>query len=229
MKFQIGDKVIVQHSNEEAEIIDIINDKMVMLDVRGVKFPAYIDQLDFPYFKRFTEKKLFPGKKSKQYIDQLPVEKKTGAPKKVDGVWLTLLPVFDTDEFGDELVENLKIHLVNHTEQGYRFKYRLNYFGKSSFELGNQVLAFQDFYLHDVPFENLNDSPAFEFEFSLLTPDKKKADHVERSLKLKPRQVFTRIEEIRKKGEATFSYKLFDDYPGRGGVPASAGSGVPYV
>ena len=58
MKFQIGDKVLVLHSNEEGEVIDIINDKMVMIDVRGVKFPAYIDQLDFPYFKRFTEKKI---------------------------------------------------------------------------------------------------------------------------------------------------------------------------
>ncbi len=65
MKFQVGDKVLVLHSNEEGEVIEIMSNKMVMVDVRGVKFPAYIDQLDFPYFKRFTEKKLFPQKKSK--------------------------------------------------------------------------------------------------------------------------------------------------------------------
>jgi hypothetical protein len=41
--------------------------------VRGVKFPAYMDQIDFPYFKRFTEKKLFPQKAAPQkiYVDQL--------------------------------------------------------------------------------------------------------------------------------------------------------------
>ena len=66
MKFQVGDKVVVIHSNEEAEVVDIINNKMVMVDVRGVKFPAYIDQLEFPYFKRFTEKKLFSEKKGKE-------------------------------------------------------------------------------------------------------------------------------------------------------------------
>jgi hypothetical protein len=66
-----------------------------------------------------------------------------------------------------------------------------------------------------VPFENLNDSPAFNFEFSLVTPDKNKADYFETNLKLKPRQVFNKIEEVRKKGEATFSYKLLDQYPGR--------------
>ena len=65
MKFQVGDKVVVNQTNEEGEVIDIINEKMVMVEVRGVKFPAYIDQLDFPYFKRFTEKKIFPKKKKK--------------------------------------------------------------------------------------------------------------------------------------------------------------------
>ena len=81
MKFQIGDKVLVLHSEEEGEVTDIINSKMVMVDVRGVKFPAYTDQLDFPYFKRFTEKKLFADKKGKKYIDQLPAEKRKEYPK----------------------------------------------------------------------------------------------------------------------------------------------------
>jgi hypothetical protein len=40
MKFQVGDRVLILHSNEEGEVVDIINNKMVMVDVRGVKFPA---------------------------------------------------------------------------------------------------------------------------------------------------------------------------------------------
>jgi hypothetical protein len=238
MKFQVGDKVIIQHSNEKGEVVEIINDNMVMVDVRGVKFPAYTDQLDFPYFKQFTEKKLFPEKKQKKYIDQLPAEKppkgsgagmgtgpgagqKDAGQKKEainrveDGVWLTFLPVIDNDEFGDDIVDELKVHLVNHTRQGYKFSYTLKYGGEADFDLNNEVFPFQDFYLHDVPFANLNDSPAFSFEFSLATPDKNKAEYYESTLKLRAKQVFTRIEEIRKKGEATFSFKLFDEYPGR--------------
>jgi hypothetical protein len=215
MKFQIGDKVVVTHSNEEAEVVDIINDKMVMVDVRGVKFPAYIDQLEFPYFKRFTEKKLFPPKKEKKFIDDVPREKKKIAEKVIDGVHLNFIPVMDTDEFGDDVVEQLKIHLVNRTTAGYKFIYKLNYFGEPGFELSNQVHPFEDFYLHDIPFENLNDNPVFTFDFSLMTPDKNKADHYEYTLKLKPKQVFARIEQLKKKGEATFSYKLFDEYPGK--------------
>ena len=64
-----------------------------------------------------------------------------------------------------------------------------------------------------MPFENMNDSPSFNFVFSLLQPDKTKAESYETSLKLKPKQVFTRIQEIRRKGEATFSYKILDTYP----------------
>jgi len=58
MKYQIGDIVLILHSNEEGQIVDIINDKMLMVDVEGVSFPVYSDQVDFPYFKRFSEKKL---------------------------------------------------------------------------------------------------------------------------------------------------------------------------
>jgi Smr domain len=213
MKFQIGDKVLIQHSNEEGEIIEILSNQMVMVDVRGVKFPAYIDQLDFPYFKQFTEKKIIPHKKHKTYVDQVPVEKKTGLAAESTGVWLAFLPVFEVNEFGDEVAETLKVYLVNQTPVGLGFFYELKYAGKSSFDLRNQVSAFQDFYLHDIPFENLNDSPTFDFDFTLLVPDKKKADHYGSTVKLKAKQVFARIEEIKSKGEATFSYLLFEHYP----------------
>lgn len=215
MKFQVGDKVIIKHTNEEAEVIEIINDKMLLVEVKGVRFPAYMDQLDFPYFKRFTEKKLFPPKKEKKYIDELHREVKPLTKKTIDGVWLTFIPVMDTDEFGDEVVEELKIHLVNRTDMAYSFVYQLSYVNKEGFELKNQVQAFEDFYLHDIPFENLNDSPVFNVEFSLVRPDKNKADYYETSLKLRAKQVFGRIQELKQKGEATFSNKLFSEYPGR--------------
>jgi len=216
MKFQIGDRVLVLHSEEEGEVVDIINNKMVMVDVRGVKFPAYIDQLDFPYFKRFSEKKpVIPPKKSRKFIDEVPKEKKIPEDKSQTGVWLTFIPVMDTDEFGDEVVEELKIHLINRTDIPFSFEYSLDYFGKEDFELKNNIAPFHDFYIHDMPFENMNDSPSFNFVFSLLKPDKKKAESFETSLKLKPKQVFTRIQEIRQKGEATFSYRILDKYPDR--------------
>lgn len=213
MKFQLGDIVSIIHSGEEGRVIDIINDKMVMLDVDGVKFPVYNDQVEYPYFKRFSEKKIVQKPSPKKYIDDVRKEKAREKAKIEDGVWLTYLPVMDLDEFGDEVVELLKVHLVNRTGRSYRFKYNLHFFGKSDFEIAGDVQAFEDFYLHDVAFEDMSDSPSFEFEFSLLQPDKKKADYYEASVKLKPKQLFTKIEEIRQKNEATFSFLLFEQYP----------------
>ena len=212
MKYQVGDKVVILHSNEEGEIIEILNDKMAIVDVKGVKFPVYMDEIDFPYFRRFSSKKMFPAKKEKKYVDDLRKEK-TPPHKIVDGVWLYFLPVMDIDEFGDDVVEELKVHLINRTYSSYKFYYRLQFFGKSEFELKNQVNSFADFYLHDVPFSDMSDSPVFTFEFSLVQPEKTKAGFYETSVKIKPKQLFEKIEEIKKKGEATFSYRLFEHYP----------------
>lgn len=215
MQFEIGDKVVVKLTNEEAEVIEIINEKMVMIEVKGVKFPAYSDQIEYPYFKRFMEAKKIPPKKEKKFIEDVHREKKMVKERVVDGVWLTFIPVMSSDEFGDDVVDELKIHLINRTTNPLKFSYHLSYLGKEGFDLDNQVQPFEDFYLHDIPFENLNDSPVFAIVFSLLKPDKHKADFFETSLKLKPKQVFTRINELRKKGEATFSYKILEEYPNK--------------
>lgn len=215
MKYQVGDIVLILHSNEEARIADIINDEMLMVDVKGVLFPVYMDQVDFPYFKRFSEKKLFPLKKEKKYIDDIRKEKPAKEKKTEDGVWLSFLPVIDIDEFGDDLVRELKLYLLNHSSLGYQFTYRLHYFGKPDFVLKNEVHPFQDFYLHDIDFEDLNDSPSFEFELSLIRPDKKKAEHFEAAVKLKPKQLFARMKKLKENNEASFTQLLFEQYPER--------------
>ncbi len=218
MKYQIGDDIIVLHSNEEGKVVDIISDKMVMIEIRGVKFPAYMDQIDFPYFYRFSKKKVVEEKQkpAKIFIDNIPKEKPQ--PNKIntpDGVWLVFIPKFNFDEFDDEYVETLKIHLVNKTKVGYKFIYENDLAGRTGFELQNEVLPFHDFYIHDLPFENVNDSPSFNFVFSLSKQNKLKNDSFETSLKLKAKQVFNAIEKMKQSNEPTFSYKLFDEYPDR--------------
>ncbi len=217
MKYEVGDQIIVLHSNEEGRVIEIMNEKMVMIEVRGVKFPAYTDQIDFPYFKRFTEKKLFPeAPKKKVFIDDVPREKKkTTAPREATGVWLAFLPVFRTDEFGDDYVTTLKIHLQNNSPYDLQFTYKLEGHSDTVFELKNQVAAFHDFYLHDVPFEDMNDNPQFWFEFSLNKPIVSKAPYFEAAHKMKAKQLFAKIEQLKEKGEALFAHQLFADYPDR--------------
>jgi hypothetical protein len=214
MKYQIGDDIIVLLSNEEGKVVELMNDKMVMIEIRGVKFPAYMDQIDFPYFYRFSKKKLVEEKKPKLFVDNIPKEKPQPNVIKVsEGVWVALIPKFTMDDFNDEIVESLKVHLINKTDKSYKFTYDQQFLGQSNFSLQNEVMAFHDFYLHDIKFEDVNDSPTFSFDFSLVNIEKKKAEHFETLLKIKPKQLFQRIEEMKDKNEPTVSYKLFDNYP----------------
>lgn len=202
------------HSNEEGKVVDIINKKMVTVDVNGVEFPVYTDQIEHPYYRRFTEKKPeLP--KQKQYVDSIKKEKGSTIKnyKVGEGMWISFLPVFDKDIFDDDVVEYFRIYLVNNTDTAFGFEYNLRFTGDSEFNLKNEILPFNDFYIHDVEFEKMNDSPRFDFEFTLSEPDKKKADHFEASCKLKAKQLFQRIEEMLKNQEASFSYLLMETYP----------------
>ena len=214
MKYEVGDEIIVLHSNEEGRVVEIMNEKMVMINVRGVKFPAYMDQIDFPYFYRFSKKTVVEEKKPKVFLDNIPTEKPQPNKIKVeDGVWLVIIPKFALDDFNDEVVENLKIYLVNKTERQYSFDYKQYFLNENNFEIKNTIGGFQDFYLHDIDFERVNDSASFSIDFALNKPEKNKADHYETSLKLKPKQVFQKIEELKEKNLPTITYKLFDVYP----------------
>jgi len=211
MKYQPGDKIIVLLTDEEGKVVEVMNEKMVMIEVKGVRFPAYNDQVDFPYFKMFTEKR--KAEKRKTFIDDVRKEKTSPRTKTGEGVSLSFLPVFDKDIFDDDIVEKFKLYLINHDETAYTFTYNLMIGGESNFQLENTVEPLSDFYIHDVAFEELSDSPRFEFEFALKQPDKKKAPYFETSLKLKAKQLFKKIEEIQLKNEPTFTYPLFQLYP----------------
>jgi hypothetical protein len=213
MKYEVGDKITVLLTNEDGKVVEIMNEKMVMIEVKGVRFPAYMDQIDFPYFKMFTQKK--PQEKKKVFIDQVRKEKAAVKTKEGDGMSLSFLPVFSKDVFDDDVVEKFKIRLLNQTETAFTFTYNLMIGGESKFQLKNTIDPLADFYLHDVDFEDLSDSPRFDFEFALKDPDKRKAPYYEVSLKLKGKQIFKKIEEIQLKNEPSFGYLLFDNYPNK--------------
>lgn len=211
MKYQPGDKIIVLLTQEEGKVLEILNENMVMIEVKGVKFPAYTDQIDFPYYKMFTEKRII--EKKKRFIDQVQKEKSTPKIKEGNGVSISFFPVFSKDVFDDDVVEKFRLFMINQHQAAYQFTYKLMVGGESSFTLKNIIEPLTDFYLHDVQLEELSDSPRFEFEFSLKEPNKKKADYFETSLKIKAKQLFKKIEEIQIKNEPCFTYLLLDEYP----------------
>lgn len=214
MKYEVGDKIIVLHSREEGRVIDIINDQMVMIEVRGVKFPAYMDQIDFPYFTMFSKPKPVPPKKV-IYVDDVPREKELKKGKENEGVFLGFLPVLEKDVFDDDVIEKLKVYILNQNDEDYNFTYNLIFSGVPGFRLKNTVERHTQFYLHDVQFEDLNDNPRFEFVFELKKPQRRKAEYIEKVIKLKAKLLFKKINEVLENGQATFAYELFFDFPDR--------------
>lgn len=210
MKFEIGDKIILLHSREEGTVVDYINEEMVMVEVEGIVFPVYADQIEYPYFERFSGKR-GPGKISPGTAGDLPPEKKPAAPQPETGVWLSFLPVYSGA--GEETVHELKIYLVNETWLAYRFRYRL-YTGNSLFlDISNEAPPFSDFYLNDLLFERLNDNPLFEFLFTLKEPDQQLAGEFKKLFRPKAKQVFRKLEEARLRQDASFRFPLFEKYP----------------
>ncbi len=217
MMYEIGDSIVVKQTNEDGKVIEIINNKMVMIEVRGVRFPAYSDQIEYPYYKMFT-KKAEPEKK-KIFVDQLKKEKPSKKTKTGDGVHLQFFPVMAKDVFGDEVVDKLKVFLVNENEEEYAFEYNLFFGGFSHFDLKNTIRPLADFYLHDINFDELSENPRFEFVFQLVPSNKKKQDFFEASYKSNGKKFFKKIEELIESNKPSFFAPLFTDYPDKTAEP----------
>jgi hypothetical protein len=217
MKYQVGDEILVLHTQEEGKVLEIINDKMVLIEVKGVKFPAYMDQIDFPYFHRFTKTKLFPAqpKPQKVYIDQVKAEKHVSksATQQHDGFWLSLLPVTNIDEYGDEFIELFKVYLLNHTGYTLNFTYEAVFFGKVEFGLKQEILPFNDFYVHDIPMADVSDSPKIDVTLSLKNPEIGLADKVDYTYKFKGKNIIKEFEQMQAKGQSTMKFQIFKSYP----------------
>lgn len=210
MKFEIGDKIILLHSHEEGTVVDYINEEMVMVEVAGIVFPVYTDQIDFPYFERFSGK-LRPGKSPARTAGDIPPEKKAIEHRDETGMWLSFLPVYSGS--GEEAVHELKIYLVNETRLAYRFQYRLHTGSTLFLEISNEIPSFGDFYLNDLLFERLNDNPVFEFLFMLKEPDQQLAGELSKLFRPRAKQVFRKLEETRNRQDASFRFLLFEKYP----------------
>lgn len=199
------------HSKEEGTVVDIINDQMVMVEVGGTSFPVYLDQIDFPYFHRFTQKKA-PLPRQRTPGEEIPREKPSGAPKPEKGMFLTMLPVFVSDGY-DDIVSTLKFHLLNETNRIYTFHFEIWLHNSLFLELKQEIHPFQHTYLADLDFDQLNDNPRFEFTFTPKSSDLTLAAAYQKTWKVKAKQLFQQLAELQQKQQATINYTLFEKYP----------------
>ncbi len=208
MKFSIGDKVILRQTSDEGIVVDFIGKDMVEVEVNGTHFPVYIDEIDHPYLKWFTEKN--KQKKKSSPPEQLPVEKEKHRPQRLaKGIYLSFMPVFKADEMED-VVSQLKIYLINELAVSIRFSYDVKFFNQSDFKHEGTLHAFGHIYLHTVDYADMNDQPRFHWRLSdAANLDYKTEEGI---LRIKPAKLFDHINDLLLKNEPTFSYLLVEDF-----------------
>src|SRR5690554_6532333 len=114
MKFSVGDKVLMKHTEEEGVITRILNEEMVEVDIDGISIPAYIDEIEHPYLNWFLSENI----KNKIRQEKEPISYKPEEKIKIahldKGFHLAFSTIFKMDFF-DEVVDFFKIYFVNQT------------------------------------------------------------------------------------------------------------------
>ena len=208
MKFSIGDIIILKRTGEEGHVTALINKEMLEVEVGGTSFPVYIDDIDHPYLKWFSDKNKTQRKTTAP--EQLPVEKeKYRKPRLARGIYLSFIPVYKIEEMED-VVDHLKIYLLNETPTPIRFVYDTQFSGQSSFKLEGGLHEFGHIYLHNIAYRDMNDQPRFHWQ---LSDAQNKENETEIGvLRIKPSKLFEHVNELLQKNEPSFAYLLIDDF-----------------
>ncbi len=206
MKFTVGDKILLKRTGEEGEVIALIDKQMLEVEVGGTSFPVYMDDVDHPYLKWFTEKK--PQKKMAPPV--VPVEKIIERKQRLArGIYFSFIPVFKIEGM-EEQVDFLKVHLLNELPVDVRFAYDLKLDQKSVFRHEGMLHSFGNLYLHNVPYPDMNDQPRFHWRLTDISSDKMAPE--EGVLRIKPAKLFEHVNNVMFNGDASFSYLLVEDF-----------------
>lgn len=209
MKFSIGDKVVLKQTNEEGSVIAYINNEMFEVEVDGVSFPAHKDELDHPYLKWFTEKKVqAPAKTTAP--EQLPVEQtKLRKPRLASGIYLSYMPEYKIEEMED-VVDVLKVYLLNETPKEIQYRYEVTLQNEPWFEHESKLHAFGHVYLHSIPYDHMNDQPRFNWWLD----DMEDADMAPANgqLRIRPQKLFQHIDDCLTNNQPSFNYLLIEDF-----------------
>lgn len=204
------------HSGEEATIVEFLDKKMVSVDVNGVQFPVYLDQIDFPYYYRFSKKYqkeiINPQPTRTSTAKELPLEKKVPQRSTYEnGLSFVFFPIL-TELSQDYLVDRFKIYLNNEFPYVIEFDYQVKLMGNIDYVYQGTVEAGQSFYLHDLLMESFNDNPAFLIDVKATEKTTQKPVQVSKEIKIKPKQLFAYLQELRLQGKASFPIQIVKEF-----------------
>ena len=208
MKFSVGDKMLIKKTGEEGVIVALIDQQMAEVLVNGTSFPIYIDEIDHPYLRWFTQKNKSDQQK-KVIREQIPVENlHTTQTKIATGMHLTFMPIFHTVDM-EERVERCKIFFVNHTQYTIELKYDVRTTEGLLFAYQGVLQAFSDIYLHYIDWDTMQDIPRFEWRIKEVHSDQYAAH--QDVLKIRSAKLFEQINQLMQQNLPTFQYTLLQE------------------
>lgn len=208
MKFSIGDKVVLKRTGEEGRVTAFIDKQLVEVEVNGTAFPVYLEEVDHPYLKWFTEKGTSPGRKPAQ--QEIAVEKPAvRAPRLAKGIYLSFMPEFKMVDM-EEIPDTVKVYLLNELPVSTKYSYEARGRNESLFKHEGTIHAFGNVYLHSIPYIEMSDQP--RFHWSLQDAGDNMMAKEENILRIKPAKLFEHISKIMEGGAPSFSYLLIDGF-----------------
>lgn len=212
MKYSIGDIILLKRTGEEGRVVNYVNNEMIEVEVGGTHFPVFMDEVDHPYLKWFTEKKKKAAPAVK-LAEQIPVEERKQAigAHLPSGFHLSFLPVFRFDEFED-IVDKLKTYFINQTPYRLLLQYECFNQSGSLFRHKTELQPFSHFYLHDIPFEEMHEQPRFLWVVQ-QTGTTGRAACMSDTLRIKPKKLFEYISSIQQENQPMFHIRLAEDFP----------------
>ncbi|MGC4057482.1 MAG: Smr/MutS family protein [Chitinophagaceae bacterium] len=203
MKFSVGDKMVIRRSGEEGYIVSLLDGQMAEVSVNGTIFPIYLDEIDHPYLRWFTQKN---QEKKKVLREQIPAEPLREQPAKVvSGIHFTFLPEFRIVDMEERVVQ-LKLYLANETAHRIRVTYEVRTAAEHLFSYTGILQPFTDLYLHHLSWETMQEAPRFSWDIS--PDDAPQLAPYREQLKIRPVKLFEYINELLASNSPTFRITL---------------------
>lgn len=207
MKFSIGDPVYIKSNDEEGKIIEFIsNDMAKVKSDKGGTYHVYLIDLEHPYLRWFLDSNK-NKKKQTNFIDNISVDKNFKKQRQLpNGMYLVFFPIYVIEGM-EERIDKVKVYFYNETENEYLSFYDCFSKNETIFSIETKIYANQEFYIHDIIFDDIATSPNFKYRF--IDTFSTQLDF-EDTLTLKPKKLFDYLDKIKFDNKAFFYILLFD-------------------
>ncbi len=183
MRYKAGDHVLIRYTREKAVIISEDDNGDFTVSVNGDLLQ--LSEEDFlPFVKNFDPFKNFKREKTEdeKWLEEAsspnPFSKGEEEKELPEEIFLALEP-YDEKTFGQKC---FRINLVNATSHRIHFQFELNFKNHLHFKHQGEIDKNNSFYLTDLFFDQLNDSP--RMSISADWKEKKIPFHISKEIKL---------------------------------------------